>query len=235
VLNARPLLTVACAAAALLLSACGDDGAVDPARVAAGSATAPSAPAPAPEPEPEQVDLSGSVSYLSNVGFTGGSGRDLSYKAPRDGSPCPPEKGYDDIVPGAAVTVSSGTDQTLATVALGTAGSATLTRSSPAERDARAALIDAIYGLRIAKTWNQLEQAQLYETQAKQRLYDLRHPGKWAFEGAQFVAVWCRLEFTVPDLPELNSYVVRVADRTPTVVSGADLESDPDALDLYLD
>lgn len=227
VLDTLPRLTAACAALVLSLSACGASD--------RGNVTEQTPSATSSSPTPETLDVAGSVSYLSTVGFTGGSGRGLSFKAPRNGAPCPPEQGYDDVTPGAAVRITSGTDETLATVALGAAGAAAVTRHSVAERDARADLIDAIYGLRIAKTWNAVEQAQLYEAQAKQQLSDVRHPNEWGFEGAEFVAVWCRLPFTAAGLPALDTYVVRVVNRPPTVVSRDDLDSGQETLDLYLD
>lgn len=233
----RALKMLACLAAVLSVSACaGSAGSEN----AAGERTSQRAPASAvPESasssqSPETVDLAGSIAYLSTVGFTGGSLSGLSFKAPRDGAPCGPEQGFNDIRPGGAVTITSGTNETLATVALGNAGTVALTRHSQPERDARAELIDAIYGLRIAKTWNAVEQARLYEAQAKQHLYDLRHPKRWGFEDAKFVAVWCRLPFTAANLPSDETYVVRVAERAPTVLTREDLDSQ-ETLDLYLE
>jgi hypothetical protein len=202
------------------------------------SKTASTSPAPSiasTSTKPQTLPISGSVSYLSDVGFTGGSGRELSFRPPRNGSPCRAAQGFNDIAPGAAVTISSNTNQTLATVALRRAGTMTVTRHSTGERAARTDLIDSIYGLRISKTWNAVEQADLSLAQAKQHLYDDRHPNEWGFGGAKFVAVWCSLPFTAPHVPTRTTYVVRVANRAPTVESRKLLDSNHDSLDLYLD
>lgn len=234
-LHARLGLTVAGAILTTFLSACGASGDGKAVESAATVFSKPPTPIPrSSPPPPEMLEVAGSVSYLSTVGFAGGSARGLSFRAPREGAPCLSEAGFVDITPGSAVTVTSGTGETLATVALGESAVAVLTRHSEQERDARAELVDAIYCLRIAETWNALEQAELLEAQSKQKLYDIQNPDDWGFEGARFVAVWCRLPFAAPGLPAQDTYVVKIVNRTPTVVSRQDLESDQDALDLYL-
>lgn len=158
--------------------------------------------------EPTSVRISGAVHYLSTVGFKGG-GRGLAFKPRPDGSPCPTADEYSDIRSGAAVTISAGSGDTLATVPLGEASRKTITTHSRSERNARADLIDGIFNLRVARTWNQLEISRLNIAHAKQTVFDLKHPNRWDFEGAKFVAVWCELPFATEEIPESDTFVSR--------------------------
>ena len=180
------------------------------------------------------VDVAGSVYYLFTGGFAGG-GKDLRFRPKPDGSACPAQDSYNDVREGSAVTISSGTGDTLATVALGKPVTRVMTRHSEAERDERAALIDAIYNLRIARTWNEVKIERLSMAQAKQTLNDIKHPKQWDFEGAKWVAVWCELSFTAGEVPAADTYVVEVGERPAVVVSHESAATDADAFSLYLE
>jgi hypothetical protein len=177
------------------------------------------------------------VSFLRYVAFGGSIDGEAPYESPADGTQCAGEDGYSDLVPGATVVVADGSGAVLATAPLGAGQSSNRIRNTQSERVDREGMIDAIYGLRVAKAHgDRVLVAQLNLDRANLRLHDLDFPGPepQPFEGHPFIAVWCSLPFSFAGLPVQPGYTFTVTHRGATTYSAGDLAAKENRLELVI-
>ena len=170
--------------------------------------------------------FTGVVAFLDQVSFAGSIDGESDYQLPGQGTPCSGRNGYSDLAPGGTVIVADGSGSALATTQLGGGTVQNQVRNTASERQQREELIDAIYGLRVAKaSYDSVAVAQLNLDRANLRLADLDNPGPspQPFEGHAFEASWCFLSFETVPLPPGQTHVVTVTHRgSTTFTSGED-------------
>lgn len=183
------------------------------------------APKPVPTTTAPRLAISGTVEYLSDVSFNGSNDGE-PWQLLANGSACPARDGYSDLVAGGSVVITGATGAALAVASLRPGQIVNGVKNTQTERAEREKLLDAIYDLRIAKTSDPVEQAQLRLDRADLRLNDAEHPGSspGPFEGHAFIATWCHLDFVSPLLPIGATYNVTVTHRGTTAFSAQQVQ-----------
>lgn len=190
--------------------------------------TAPPTTQPPVTTQP-RLTIAGEVTFLdrSGVWFDGNTDGGQAHQPPADGSPCQGYDGYADLSAGGSVIVTDGSGLPLATTTLGGGTTVQEVRGTEAERTAREDLLDAIYGLRSAYAYGDpVRVAELNLERADLRVADQQAGGLPGFEGHPFRATWCRVSFTVNDLPPLEGYQFTVTHRGTTTFTRSEIEAD---------